>query len=284
MDQEPGLGGVCEVVAVASGKGGVGKSISTVLLGRALRDLGYKVGLMDADILGPSLPLLLDLEESPLEVISQRAVKPHHHHGLKVVSPGMIQQSGEASLLRGPIASRMVSQWLQSVVWGELDYLLLDYPPGTGDIPLTLAGELNLTALIITTPHILSYQEAEKSLQMFHSLAIGVLGWLETMSYFEARKGERYDLFGGGKEGKGGKEGGISWHHVYGLSSLGRIPLDLKLSQRVGTGSLLDPDWSCDVCEAYLKAARPLVTELKQLRLLEENGVMNSFSLKWSGE
>lgn len=272
--EEPGLMRVGQIVAVASGKGGVAKSVSTMLLARHLADEGYRIGVMDADILGPSLPLLAGIEHQALEVVGEDSVMPHLCCGIKLASPGMIQSSPEATIMRGPVASRMISQWLQAVVWGELDYLLIDYPPGTGDIPLTLAQELNMAALLVTTPHGLAHREAEKTLQMFHSLHLPVVGWIETMSYFETPEGKRYEIFG--------RRGGVLWQQSYGVPQLASIPLDGELSTRAEEGRLLHSPWPSAACRAYKKAAQKLTGELSQLQRLEGQGGLPSFSLTWS--
>ena len=164
-------------------------------------------------------------------------------------------------------------------MWGDLDFLLLDYPPGTGDIPLSLAQGIctPMAAVLTTTPHPLAWTEAEKTLQMFHSLSIDVLGWIETMSYIPLTpglSGERLEIHG--------PPGSVPWQKTYGLRELGSIPMDPTLSQRIATGSLLNPHWSSDAAESYLKASHHILSELRTLNGDSSSQKLTSFSLKWS--
>jgi len=222
------LPGVKNTIAVASGKGGVGKSTVAVNLAVALAKDGAKVGLIDADIYGPSIPLMLGIEEKPkvYQDTNSQKMMPLENYGVKLMSIGFLIDDSQPVIWRGPMASGAVKQFMSDVNWGELDYLVFDLPPGTGDIQLTLVQTIPLTgAVIVTTPQEVSLIDAKKGLQMFNRVNVPVFGIIENMSYFIAPDtGNRYDIFGNGGGEKLAKELKVPF--------LGGIPIDPRI--RIG--------------------------------------------------
>lgn len=186
------------VIAVGSGKGGVGKSTMAASIAYGLKRSGCRVGLMDADVYGPSIPHLLGVNQRP-EVVDKR-IQPIEMDGLKVMSMGFLVPPGEAVVWRGPMLHGAITQFLRDTAWGELDYLIIDMPPGTGDIALTLSQLLPLTgAVVICTPQDVALLDAVKAVAMFRKVNIPILGMIENMSYFLCPDcGKRYDIFGSG--------------------------------------------------------------------------------------
>lgn len=193
---------VKNTIAVASGKGGVGKSTVAVNIAVALAKDGASVGLIDADIYGPSIPMMLGLKDKPKVYQNQQSMKiiPLSNYGIKVISIGLLVEDNAPVIWRGPMASGAVKQFMTDVDWGELDYLIFDMPPGTGDIQLTLVQTIPLTgAVIVTTPQEVSLIDARKALKMFTRVNVPILGVIENMSYFIAPdSGKKYDIFGTG--------------------------------------------------------------------------------------
>jgi ATP-binding protein involved in chromosome partitioning len=217
------LPGVRNTIAVASGKGGVGKSTTAVNLALALRRSGARVGLMDADVYGPSLPLLTGVHGRPSTTTDKR-ILPLDGHGLKLMSMGFFVTEDSPVIWRGPMVHGLVRQFLTDVEWGELDYLVVDMPPGTGDAALTLTQQAPLAgAVIVTTANDLSLIDARKGLQMFHKVQVPVLGIVENMSYFTPPDlpDRRYYLFGQG--------GGRRVAEELGVDFLGEVPIDPRV-------------------------------------------------------
>lgn len=227
VKKEAVLTGVKNTIAVASGKGGVGKSTVAVNLAISLAENGAKVGLIDADIYGPSIPLMLGVREKPrvIEVEGRMKMIPLESYGIKIISIGFFIDDKDPVIWRGPMASGAIKQFMQDVRWGELDYLVFDLPPGTGDIQLTLVQTIPLTgAVIVTTPQEVSLIDARKALKMFARVNVPVLGIIENMSYFIAPDtGKRYDIFGAG--------GGEKVSQELELPFLGGIPIDPKIRE-----------------------------------------------------
>ena len=225
--KEAMLPGVKNTIAVASGKGGVGKSTVAVNLAVALAKDGASVGLIDADIYGPSIPLMLGVQQKPKVFQTETGMKmePVESYGLKLISIGFLVDEKDPVIWRGPMASGAIKQFMSDVEWGELDYLVFDMPPGTGDIQLTLVQTIPLTgAVIVTTPQEVSLIDARKALKMFHRVNVPVLGIVENMSYFIAPDtGNRYDIFGSG--------GGESLSKELDTNFLGGIPIDPKIRE-----------------------------------------------------
>jgi ATP-binding protein involved in chromosome partitioning len=218
------LYGVRNTIAVASGKGGVGKSTVAVNLAVALAKEGARVGLIDCDIYGPSIPMMMNITDKPK--LRDQHLEPLEKFGVKVMSIGFLVDPSQAVIWRGPMASGAVKQFISDVYWGELDYLIFDLPPGTGDIQLTLVQQIPLTgAVIVTTPQEISLADARKGMAMFQKVNVPLLGIIENMSYFLCSHcGERENIFDAGGGRRAAKEMNIPF--------LGEIPIDTKL--RIG--------------------------------------------------
>ncbi len=216
------LSGVKNIIAIASGKGGVGKSTVSTNIALALASKGAKVGLMDADIYGPTIPALLDVHEQPM-VTDDKKMIPLEKHGLKLMSIGFLLKGDEPVIWRGPMVAGVVQQFLRDVDWGELDYLIIDLPPGTGDAQLTLSQAIPLSGVaIVSTPEDVAMNIAVKALSMFKHLKVPILGIIENMSYFKAPDtGNIYHIFGQG--------GGKRASEKLGVKFLGEIPLDMSI-------------------------------------------------------
>ncbi|MEQ8524042.1 Mrp/NBP35 family ATP-binding protein [Gracilimonas sp.] len=198
--QQEILPGVKNIIAVASGKGGVGKSTVAVNIAAALAKKGEKVGLMDTDIYGPSIPTMFNIHDRP-NITTQKKLVPHEKFGIKLVSMGFLVDVDQAMVWRGPMATSAVKQFMTDVEWGELDYLILDLPPGTGDIQLTIVQTVPLTgAVIVSTPQTVALDDARKGVAMFKKVNVPVLGMVENMAYFTPpdMPDKKYYIFGKG--------------------------------------------------------------------------------------
>lgn len=249
----PTLAGVQHVVAVASGKGGVGKSTVAANLALALSSFGQKVGLMDADIYGPSVPMMMGLSA----VDPQIANFPIEKYGLKLMSLGFLPDAGRGVLLRGPMVGKWVTTFLTQIPWGELDTLVIDMPPGTGDAQLSLCQTVNVAgAVIVTTPQDVSLIDAIKALNMFQQLRVPVLGIIENMSYFLGDDGKRYEIFRHGGGQKLAKETSVPF--------LGELPIDPRVAECGDSGEPIFrrfPD--SPVSRAYVEVAQKVIDSLK---------------------
>ncbi|HEY2713392.1 MAG TPA: Mrp/NBP35 family ATP-binding protein [Chthoniobacterales bacterium] len=214
------IAGVRHVVAIASGKGGVGKSTVAANLAVALQQTSAAVGLCDCDIYGPSISLMFGSRERPMATEENRII-PVEQYGLRLMSMGFLLDDASPAILRGPMVTRYTQQFLRQVEWGELDYLVLDLPPGTGDIQLTIVQTVALSgAIIVTTPQEVALIDARKASTMFEKVNVPVLGLIENMSYFVApNDGQRYDIFGTG--------GGEREAKRLRVPLLGQIPIDI---------------------------------------------------------
>jgi ATP-binding protein involved in chromosome partitioning len=226
---QPGIPGVDAVVAVASGKGGVGKSTTAVNLALGLRDLGMKVGMLDADIYGPSLPKLLAIKEKP-ETIGGTRLKPIQRYGLTVMSIGFLIDEETPMIWRGPMVMSAITQMLREVEWGKLDIMVVDMPPGTGDAQLTMAQQVPLKgAVIVSTPQDLALIDARRGVSMFKRVNVPVLGVVENMSYFLCPScGTRSDIFAHG--------GARHEAERLGVPFLGEVPLHMTIREKSDTG------------------------------------------------
>lgn len=225
-----GIPGIKAIVAVASGKGGVGKSTTAVNLALALKANGLSVGILDADVYGPSMPRLLGITGKPKQ-IDGRMIMPMENYGLKAMSMGFLVDEGTAMIWRGPMVQSALMQMLREVAWGELDVLVVDMPPGTGDAQLTMAQQVPLSgAVIVSTPQDLALIDARKGLNMFNKVEVPVLGIVENMSYFIAPDtGARYDIFGHG--------GAKAEAEKIGVPFLGEVPLTIEIRETSDAGT-----------------------------------------------
>ena len=227
-----GVPGIGAIIAVASGKGGVGKSTTAVNLALGLLANGLKVGILDADIYGPSMPRLLKISGRPTQ-IDGRIINPMENYGLKVMSMGFLVDEETAMIWRGPMVQSALMQMLREVAWGDLDVLVVDMPPGTGDAQLTMAQQVPLAgAVIVSTPQDLALIDARKGLNMFRKVEVPVLGIVENMSYFIAPDtGTRYDIFGHGGARKEAERIGVPF--------LGEVPLTMNIRETSDAGTPL---------------------------------------------
>jgi ATP-binding protein involved in chromosome partitioning len=235
---QPAVPGVASIIAVASGKGGVGKSTTAVNLALGLRDLGLKVGMLDADIYGPSIPKLLAIKGRP-EPLDGGKLRPMDGYGMKVMSIGFLVEEETPMIWRGPMVMSALTQMLHEVEWGELDIMVVDMPPGTGDAQLTMAQQVPLKGVVIvSTPQDLALIDARRGVAMFKRVSVPVLGVVENMSYFLCPKcGERTDIFGHG--------GARLEAERLGVPFLGEVPLHMDIREKSDAGLPVvatDPD------------------------------------------
>jgi ATP-binding protein involved in chromosome partitioning len=252
------LEGVRYKIAVASGKGGVGKSTVSTNLSLALRALGNTVGLLDADIYGPSQQMMLGIEGRPQIDERDEKIVPMENHGVKTMSLGLITDPDTPVIWRGPMVMKALDQFLTDVKWGELDYMVIDLPPGTGDAQLTLTQKVPLTgAVIVTTPQDVALIDARKGLAMFRKVNVPVLGIVENMSYYICNHcGERTEIFGHG--------GGRKTAEMLGVPFLGEVPIDPKVVVGGDTGEpivVAHPD--SPAAQAFRAIAAKIVQQIE---------------------
>jgi len=223
------LPGVGTIIAVGSGKGGVGKTTLAVNLAIALSRIGHKVGLLDADVYGPNVPLMLGLEGQP-RMVGENRIEPLEAHGLKVISVGFLNPGDKPLIWRGPMLHSIIRQFLGSVEWGQLDYLVVDLPPGTGDVALSLIQTVPLTgAIVVSTPSDVSLQDARKAIEMFRQMKVDVVGMVENMSYFVCPHcHHEIDVFSRGGAEKTAKQ--------FEVAFLGNIQLDPDIRKAGDSG------------------------------------------------
>ncbi|MEN9384104.1 MAG: Septum site-determining protein MinD [Pseudomonadota bacterium] len=244
------LPSVKNIIAVASGKGGVGKSTTTVNLALALAAEGARVGILDADIYGPSQPMMMGIEGRP-ESTDGQTMEPLENHGVQVISIGFLVDKDEAMIWRGPMATQALDQLLRQTNWKELDYLLVDMPPGTGDIQLTLSQRVPMTgAVIVTTPQDIALLDARKGIKMFEKVGVPILGLVENMAvYCCPNCGHTEHIFG--------RDGGKHMAAEYGMDYLGALPLNMQIRVQADSGTptvVADPDG--EVAGIYKAVAR----------------------------
>ncbi len=223
------LPGVDTIIAVGSGKGGVGKTTIAVNLAIALSRLGHKVGLLDGDVYGPNVPLMLGTSAAP-RVVGENRIVPLEVHGLKVISVGLLNPGDKPLIWRGPMLHSIIRQFLGSVEWGKLDYLVIDLPPGTGDVALSLVQTVPLTgAIVVSTPSDVALQDARKAIEMFRQVKVDIVGLAENMSYFMCPHcHHEVDIFS--------KGGGEKTAHQFGIAFLGNVELDPDIRKAGDTG------------------------------------------------
>ena len=258
------LRGIRHIVAIGSGKGGVGKTTVAVNLSVALAKLGYKVGLIDADIYGPNVPTMLGATRQP-SIIADNLMEPITAHGVKFISIGLISPGDKPMVMRGPMLHQIIRQFLQQVAWGELDYLLIDLPPGTGDVVISLVQTVPLTgALVVSTGSSVALQDARKALEMFHQVNVEVLGLVENMSQMTLPDGTVLDVFGAGATQQTAKQ--------YNLPFLGAIDLDPQV--RTGGDSGLPAALAGDATprgREFLAIAEKVVSRTQELAAKSED-------------
>jgi ATP-binding protein involved in chromosome partitioning len=217
--------GVKNLITIASGKGGVGKTTVAVNLAIALKNLGSSVGLLDADVYGPNVPVMLGSHDQPT-ALDERTIIPVEAYGVKMISMGLLNPGDKPLIWRGPMLHSVIQQFLRSVRWGELDYLVVDLPPGTGDVQLTLIQTAPISgAVVITTPSIVALADVRKAIEMFRQVNTEILGVVENMSYFSCPHcGGRIDVFGHGE--------GQHMARMFGVPFLGEIEIDPQI--RIG--------------------------------------------------
>jgi ATP-binding protein involved in chromosome partitioning len=248
------LSGVAHVVAVGSGKGGVGKTTVAVNLAVALSKLGYKVGLIDADIYGPNVPMMLGVTRQP-NIVGENMIEPIVSHGVKFISVGLISPGDKPMVMRGPMLHQIIRQFLQQVEWGTLDFLIVDLPPGTGDVVISLVQTVPLTgAVVVSTPSDVSLQDARKALEMFHQVKVEVIGIVENMSHFTCPHCQQViDIFSSG--------GAERTAAQFGLEFLGSLELDPSIRKGGDSGlpvSLAGPD--SEIAKGFYEIARKVAS------------------------
>ena len=258
---------VKNTIAIASGKGGVGKSTIAVNIAAALNALGAKVGLIDADIYGPSIPMMLGVKERPevIKVGDKHKMLPVMSQGIKLMSIGFMMETNTAVVWRGPMASSALKQFMGEVIWGELDFLLFDMPPGTGDIQLTLSQTIPLTgAVIVTTPQEISLTDATKGLLMFEKVNVPTLGIIENMSYYINPDNTKEYIFG--------KGGGEKMSREYNVKLLGEIPIATKIREYGDSGiPIVNSQPESDISKMFKKISTELIKEIN-IRNSTESG------------
>jgi ATP-binding protein involved in chromosome partitioning len=245
-----------KIIAVASGKGGVGKSTVATNLALALTQSGAKTGLLDADIYGPSIPTMLGITEKP--TATEKEITPIEKFGLKTISMGMLTDPDQPVVWRGPMLASVLGQFLDQVAWGDLDYLIIDMPPGTGDVQLTLCQRATLAgAVIVTTPQDVALLDANRGLQMFKKVNVPILGIVENMSYFICDNcDKKHPIF---KEG-----GGKRISEAEGIPLLAQLPIATSISAGGDSGTpifISEPD--SDITKGYQQLARALIEQLE---------------------
>lgn len=225
MQDKAPIIGVKNLVAVASGKGGVGKTTVAVNLAIALKNMGASVGLLDADVYGPNVPVMLGTNEQP-RAVDERTIIPVEAYGVKMISMGLLNPGDKPLVWRGPMLHSVIQQFLRSVRWGELDYLIVDLPPGTGDVQLTLIQSVSVSgAVVVTTPSIVALADVRKAIEMFRQVNVEILGVVENMSYFNCPHcNGRIDVFGHGE--------GQHMAKSFSVPFLGEIEIDPQI--RIG--------------------------------------------------
>jgi ATP-binding protein involved in chromosome partitioning len=264
----PSLPGVDAIIAVGSGKGGVGKTTLAVNLSLALAKLGYKVGLLDADVYGPNIPLMMGTQMTP-EIVGDNRIAPPQRYGIKVLSVGFLNPGDKPLIWRGPMLHKIIGEFIQRVEWGTLDYLIVDLPPGTGDVAISLTQTVPLTgAIVVTTPSDVSLQDARKAIEMFRQVKVDVVGIVENMSYFICPHCQKeIDIFS--------KGGGERTARQFELKFLGSIELDADI--RKG-GDMGEPIALAGENSPHAKSiyafARQVMARVQEIKAAEGEGVI----------
>ena len=251
------LPGIKNIIAVASGKGGVGKSTTSVNLALALQQEGASVGILDADIYGPSIPTMLNIKGRP-ESSDGKTMQPLQAYGLQVMSIGVLIEEDSPMIWRGPIVTQTLTQLLRETQWHDLDYLVIDLPPGTGDVQLTLSQQIPVTgSVIVTTPQQISLIDAKKGLKMFEKVSIPILGIIENMStHICTNCGHEEDIFG--------EHGGQELAKTYNIGFLGSIPLDKRIREEADSGKpTVTADPNSEIANRYRDIAHKISAKIR---------------------
>src|SRR6201996_1174905 len=263
MGPQP-LPGVQYAVAVGSGKGGVGKTTVAVNLAVSFAKLGYKVGLLDADIYGPNVPTMLGVTGQPT-VLPGNMIEPLTAHGVRFMSVGLISPGDKPMVMRGPMLHQIIRQFLQQVAWGELDFLIVDLPPGTGDVVISLVQTVPLTgAVVVSTGSSVALQDARKALEMFHQVHVDVIGMVENMSQMTLPDGTVIDVFGAGGTERTAAQ--------FGLEFLGAVEMDPQIREGGDKGlpvSLAGPE--SKLAKDFYAIAGKVAEKAKQIAAKNED-------------
>jgi ATP-binding protein involved in chromosome partitioning len=262
------LPGVDTIIAIGSGKGGVGKTTISVNLALALGQLGYKVGLLDADVYGPNIPLMLGTSATP-RVVGENRIEPLEKHGLKVISVGFLNPGDKPLIWRGPMLHSLIKQFLEQVQWGQLDYMVVDLPPGTGDVAISLIQTVPLTgAIVVSTPSDVALQDARKAIEMFRQVKVDILGLVENMSAFHCPHcHQEIDVFS--------KGGGERTAKQFDLAFLGAIELDPDVRRGGDSGNpvaLLGE--KNEHAKSFFDFARKVVERTQEVKAASPDGVI----------
>jgi len=271
--KQPPLAKITHILAIAAGKGGVGKSSVTVNLALALKRAGYSVGIMDTDIYGPSMRRMLPEDQLPVQ--KGEMISPAVCKGIRMMSMAFFRKDNEAAAIRAPIANGVIGQFIKNVDWGNLDFLIIDFPPGTGDIQLTLSQQANLSgAIMVTTPQEVALMDVRKAVNLFHQMNVPIVGIVENMSYYHHKTtDEKIFIFGQG--------GGERLAKEIESPFLGEIPIDPEICRCGDEGkALFDDDPLSSSALAFEGVAKALVAQLTAMKRVAQE-CLPSFELAW---